>query len=862
MTNENIKDNLTERFNAPLKEFYKRRIIFWFDPDKEFEDIINELVPDGIKLLKLTGVNNYAAKKLLEHDDTESSYLVYDPTEHTSVKENWLHDIELYSESFSADRVSMFMQDLGIPDEHSFRKAVKGYAKFFASQERVAKLKALGTKYNNPGQLHCDVAAVLIGSKDNGIRDLIKALLIASHNADDSDALENISKFGNEDAFRQLLINSVGYTADEDIDLREFASHVLISAASAELGEDMVTGLDKYIAQPASKCDNCYSLIGDWMHSTDRDKLFDIAQEVSERLSLHQKFAGLKYGALQRVESLPCFDELLLEKLFSGFINESIRTDEIIAVCESRRLRGWRDKYADLYDGISYAAQLTEKWREYSADMHISQYSELWSLYTDEISSIDTYYRKFCLAFERAVKHPIDYLDDIFKTAADKLEGIYKNDYLSKLGSKWSDLIEEDVKSDMRLTGLPQQYDFYKQKVQPIVTGGSRAYVIISDAFRFEIAKELEKKLTAETNGTAKLSAMQSVFPSATKFGMAALLPHSSLELTDDIKVNCDGVSTAGTASRDKLLKGLNPKNAAVKYSDLMAMKKEDRRALVNGADVVYIYHNVIDALGEEAATENQVFEACETAVEEIKSTVKMICGTLSGSNIIITSDHGFMYSRSPLNESDKLGKDNISGEIKELDRRYAITSADGNGDHMLEVSLGAYNSKLKGFAPLESIRIKMQGGGMNYVHGGMSLQEITVPVIEFKNFRADSKNYVDTKKVQLQLLATNRRITTTMVPLKFYQVEPVEGKTVAAVFEVYFTDKNGKIISDVQTITADKTSQNAEDRVYKTNFAMKGEQYSDSETYYLNIVDKDSKGTVSKEDYKISIAFADEFEF
>jgi len=861
MTIENIKQNLTERFSALLQEFYKRRIVFWFDPEKEFEDVIDELVPDGVKLLKLTGSNNFTAKKLLEHDDAQCDYLVYDPTEHGRAQDNWLHDIELYSESFSADRISMFMQDLGIPDEHNYRKALKDYSKFLASQDRVGKLKAFGTKYTSVGQLNCDIIAVLLGVKDNSSRGIIKSLMIASLRCDDSDMLENITKFGNDDAFRQMLINSVGFSR-EAIDLNELAAHVIISAAASELGDDMVDGLEKYISEQSSKCDNCYSLISDWQHSGDSDVLYEIIAQVNERLQLNEKFRTLEYETLQRASCLPCFDELLLEKMFSGLINDSIRTDELISVCESRKLCGWIDKYRDVYDGISCAAQMIECLRESMAQLHVSQYSELWSLYTEKLCYIDTYYRKFCLAFERSVKHPIDYLDDVFKTAAERVENIYKNEYLCKLGSKWSALIADDVREDMCLVGIEQQCEFYKRKVQSIVSGGSRVYVIISDAFRYEAAKELEKRLTAETNGNAKLSSMQSVFPSATKYGMAALLPHSDLELTDNMKVNCDGSSTSGTSNRDKILKKSNARNAAVKYTDLMAMKKEDRRALVNGADVVYIYHNSIDAMGEEAATENQVFEACETAMEEIKSAVKMICGTLSGSNIIITADHGFLYSRSPLEESEKLDKHHITGEIKELDRRYAVTSADSNAEYMLDVSLNRYGTDYKGFAPQESIRIKMQGGGVNYVHGGMSLQEIVVPVIEFKNYRADSKNFVDIKKVQLQLLAESRRITTSSVFIRFYQVEPVEGKTIAASFEVYFTDKNGNIISDVHTITADKVSQNAQDRVFKVNFAMKGEQFSDSEVYYLNIADKDSKEVLAKEDYKINIAFADDFDF
>ena len=35
---ETIIRDLNKRFAAPLPEFYKRRIIFWYDEDREFED--------------------------------------------------------------------------------------------------------------------------------------------------------------------------------------------------------------------------------------------------------------------------------------------------------------------------------------------------------------------------------------------------------------------------------------------------------------------------------------------------------------------------------------------------------------------------------------------------------------------------------------------------------------------------------------------------------------------------------------------------------------------------------------------------------------------------------------------------------
>ena len=76
---ETINQKLNARFSAPLKEFYRRRIIFWYDEEREFEPMLDELSLPGVKLLKLTGSNSFAAKLLLSEEDTESNFLVYDP---------------------------------------------------------------------------------------------------------------------------------------------------------------------------------------------------------------------------------------------------------------------------------------------------------------------------------------------------------------------------------------------------------------------------------------------------------------------------------------------------------------------------------------------------------------------------------------------------------------------------------------------------------------------------------------------------------------------------------------------------------------------------------------------------------------
>ena len=79
MDAEKVIQDLNMRFAMPLKEFYKRRIIFWYDEEQEFIDKIADVQLDNAKVIALTGNNSFAMKKLLGVDDVESNYLVYCP---------------------------------------------------------------------------------------------------------------------------------------------------------------------------------------------------------------------------------------------------------------------------------------------------------------------------------------------------------------------------------------------------------------------------------------------------------------------------------------------------------------------------------------------------------------------------------------------------------------------------------------------------------------------------------------------------------------------------------------------------------------------------------------------------------------
>ena len=857
----NIEQKLKERFAAPLADNYRRRIIFWQDPEGEFASMVDELCLDGVKILKLTGRNNFAAKMLLSETDTDSSYLVYNPISYPDIRDNWLLDIELYSEEFRADLLSIRMQELNMPATPQLRKAMKSYNKFFDNKERAARLTSFHSAYSNAGQLHIDILAVLAGTSSNTASGVIRAILMNGLDIETNTAIANIRKFGSEPVLWEMIDRYLGYAHDSaQNSLLPLASFILISALSVTMKSSCLSGLEKLVSERYPQ--RCYDLISEWMHSEDDDELYEIAREVEEQYHLAERFDGLEVQELLNSECFPCINECILRRYMSEISENVIKADDILAAVEKRRTLKWYKRVRYYFDGLLWAAHMQQFYQANIGGFHIAEYARLWAEYTGNYCKMDHYYRQFHAAFGKSLKESSTVLEDLYKNVADYAEKLYKNWYLAALGNQWTTLVRDELEKSAVLPGIPNQADFYKDYVRPNAAGGSRVFVIISDALRYEVAVELTGKLLRETKGTARITSMQAVFPSATKFGMAALLPHQELQLTDDIKVLCDGESTEGTAARQKILNAVHEGNVALIYRTLLGMKQAERREAVSKANVVYIYHNTIDAVGDKVITEDQVFEACDQAVAELKNLVRLIANDLHGTNIIITADHGFLYSYKPLEESDKAEKSFVSGHIIELDRRYVIADGDCTADHMLRIHMSHMNSSLAGFTPLDNIRMKKQGGGMNYVHGGISLQELVVPVIEFKNMRPRSKGFVDVKKAELQLISQSRKISNSIFSLDFYQKDAVSGKIAAATYEIYMTDASGKAVSDKKTVIADKTSNNGSDRMFRERFTLKSEEFKKTETYYLNIVEQGTKNVTDRIEFTIDIAFVNDFDF
>ncbi len=878
MDTDKVIQDLNRRFAAPLPEFYQRRIIFWYDEDKEFEDKLDEVVLENAKVIALTGNNAFSVKKLLSLDDLTTNYLVYSPLAYNRPDDNWLLDVELYSEAFRADLISIWMDEMGLVSNPAMRKQVKNYRTYFNAKDRRLKVSTQNEIPATPAQLHMAVMAAMCGLKDAQPNMILRSVFRAGLDLKNNTVYQDFLKYHADGAFWAMVRQGYGFV-EEEPDLGRLAIHLLLTAATRTMRQEYLAGLDGFISMPHQAY--CYDFISEWLHSDkvnsseagrecglgwDIQQLYDVARYVEDEAHLHQRFEKLTVDDLAGTECFPCINEVILAKLMTEISDHIIDVDTITSTVEKRRTCAWYEPFENFYDGILQVANMQSFFKEHSAGFHTAEAKGIWKEYTESYYQMDTYYRLFQLSFQKSLETTNILLDDLFKHVVDKVEGLYTHWFLSELGNNWSDVCAEELATYGKVLEVPQQEEFYHSHIK---SSDTRVFVIVSDAMRYEVAATMADQLQRETQSKVSISSMQSIFPSITKFGMAALLPHKELTVevrNDVLTVLADGQSTASTY-RNKVLKSENPASVALKYNDIIAMKRAERSALVKGMNVVYIYHDTIDEASHTSDT--VVFSACDKAISELKNLVRIIVNEFGGTNILITADHGFLYTYSPLTEDDKVDKTSFNGMDVEYGRRYAIMQKGAQPNYLLPVKLLGGKTEFDGFTPRESIRIKMNGGGMNFVHGGISLQEMVVPVIEYHYLRNASMEYkrnkqkYDTKPVMLNLLSANRKISNMIFSLNFYQKDAVSNNREVATYQIYFTDENGKRISDVQKIIADKTSDNGAERTFRCQFNLKSLKYSNTATYYLVIADEQGLQMPQREPFQIDIAFAvDEFDF
>ena len=840
---QNIQDQLNTEFSRS-----NTRIIFWFDDKGEYEDEVSELQLNQAKLHILDGSNWFYSKWLLNESDTESKYLVYAPFPKPSDAENPLADMYYYSTSYYTDRVSQMAQEIGI--DQRFKEQLSQYSNFWKNKNRIEKFKELGIDHFNVESIDIGLIAVLTDVKTPNFEEIIRKLLL-----NDSEAyLKALEDHGLLGKFWELCEKYIGYRS-ENANLDDLAACMLLTYASVTLKDTLPAVLKSY---ELKKKNDVVVFVRNLMDNVLYQDAYDeLSEKVDKTLRVVSRIRDnlkSKDQSAQLVDIVNCdafrgLDTILidwaLDQLNAEILDAQIDGRNLAEIAEQRTAKSchFGNIYQNEYQAIKYAYQMM---KAVSVLEVTSDIKEMVADYQKQTYLVDSYYRWFYSVYDR--------MEDTgrFSQVRERIENMYSFTYLQKVTPKWNLELTENLMAD---TGLKRQEDFYRNYLKAY-EGKNRVIVIISDAFRYECAKELMERLELDEKCTPKLECMISGLPSVTSVGMASLLPHKELLVDEKLNVTVDGKSCGDLVSRDRILKAQNENNAALSFDEVASANKETIRELLQKKNIVYIYHNQVDARGDKPASENEVFIACAEAIEEIHKLIKKLTVNVSAAKFFITADHGFLYKRDKLHEFDKVSYEQ---EICVYPNKRFLLTTQKVDEPGIKSRMMAYLNHLYVTTPIGADIFKVSGGGQNYVHGGSSLQEMLVPVIELTtNTKAVAYDYVD-----VILTSTNRKVTNLITYFDFIQTEKVTDTMKARSLVAYFTTEAGEKISFDVPIVANSREDAPEKRTFHEKFILKSREYKYGDKYYLVLADaNDEKNILQQYEFMIDIAFVDDFGF
>lgn len=835
-----IKTRLDELFVT----FGERKLIFWFDPKKEFEEDIDN---GSIKLRdatikKIEPHNQFLTKRFFELEDTENNYLVYAPFKRISDEEenNHLLSILKYSTVFNADRLSLVMTQLEIPAE--LHETMETYSTFFAAKSRIAAFEKSATvNIQTKEDLTMTLMATLTKANTAQFYSVIQALFV-EYASGKEDLYMQLKKFSLLDVFWEYIAKYYGYQ-DEQPTIQKLVVCFYSNTFYGQIGlQELPLSLKRY--EVYGQTNAIISFMDLFMNDSRFIEAFDrLSEEVYQLVDGNKLIEKIPIEQLIGVDIFESVHRKLITyyigQLIAGDTTPMIGNRSVQEIVINKERMHFGHKYLHHYETIMNAQLLLSQ----TYLKNIQQFSVIVKDYEDTVYKIDQYYRKFIWHLDQLE------LRDEFIELQKLIEKRYKV-YLDEISRTWNELLYLNERKSM--------LDFYDRYAKSKM----KTVVIISDGLRYEVAKELQEVFQNEKKYATKMETIFSVLPSVTEFGKAASLRsrNEAFEYMSDTDVRVDGQKTSGTVNRDKILKAKNSNSLAITYEDVIAKgSAKELRKLFNGKDVIYLYHDQIDKTGDHGQ-EAQIFDAVQRTIDEIRLLLPRVSNGANVYRFIITSDHGFLYTRSNVEEYEKIDNPSID-EKDRVERRFIISRHHYNEIGISSIKLGdVLKNTDERFIhyPTTATIFKKKGGGQNYIHGGASPQEMLVPILEVTVARGASTK----EPACIKLITIKRKIVGLSVSLEFYQTEAISDTILKAQYQLYFEDERGNRVSNEQTFYADSTSTSASDRFVHFTFDFVNRRYDVSEKVYLVVKNTDTQVVADRIEFFVDNPFAGDFGF
>lgn len=856
------------------------RLVFWYDPPGHFSEALDELDLEGVQILNMAGQSTFGVKMHLELDEPETPTLLYFPYVEPVPEDDWLLDIKLYSGRFYADQLSMIFNELGLT-RHVLREHLGNRQAFLGSRKRIESLKRLVSPDMDEDSLDLAMCAAVVGAPAGDVATLLfhladEAVAEEVGLEDNPSSLTEMAKYALVPSLVRALQLEVGYPATQaelsgeaKLSFGQLILRLLTTGYCESISEIPDWAQSHAIASANARASSRV-LMSRWRDSSSFYPAFDVVSSwVAEALRIEDKIRDLSLEKLANVSTFEVVEKQIIVDLCLAIPKFDIRSLEMLRGIIVGRLDGYwasrhknderRSRYRQLYAALEAAIDLFSLRQQHLNGFHYENVEALYHAYCSELYRFDTAYRHYAVASDSTGVELLKKLDEA-------VECCYEEWFLGQLTRNWSERIEAEGRlHNWQLPRIPNQQHFFRDVVRPHLDAhrNKRLVVIISDAFRYEAAEELRERINAKRYSEATLNSQLGVVPSYTTLGMASLLPHRELSYqpgSDSVLI--DGKSSQGTDNRSQRLSdALGGQAMAVTAEEVRGWSRDQGREAIKGMQLVYVYHNVVDARGDTASTESETFAAVEEAIEELDTLTRKILMHLNTSTVLVTADHGFLFQRSKLDATDRTNlTEKPAGAFKSKKRYVLGTNLPDNSSvwHGHTSATAGTTCDTEFWIPKGAHRFHFVGGA-RFVHGGIMPQEIAVPVLTVKQLRGEKVEKRTRRKVDVISPKASLKMVNNIQRFELLQTEAVSEQLKPITLAVAIFEGN-EAVSSEETVTFDSSSDNMNERMKSVQLSLSGTGFDRKHDYFLVLRDKDLGTELERYRVVIDLAFTDDF--
>ncbi|MGL6074893.1 MAG: PglZ domain-containing protein [Fimbriiglobus sp.] len=720
-------------FQLIAKQVEDKGIVVWYDPEQSFVEVARKLAIPNTTVAHYDG-SFFRLRHKIDHlmnGDLPPRLVVYVPMAqgdtHSALVELETAGVVMRPGQQPPNRntkLSVVARNalrplLGDDQVAEIERQVE------SSKLTLADLNALADKGRD---ISTSVLSLIFGSANP------QEVALAFLHGDDHDG--EIAKKSAENDLRNLLqpsfdIEESPASASLHTLRERLARHVLLTDLLAGLGQHVPASLTSTkVATSPGGVDACVRLAHSWRNSRDdRDGYVAAANKVEQEFSLGQ--LAFEPTSLTGVETFLAIERAMLRHVEDELLDKA--RPDLLQLAVSRLSRFWAEATPAVQARWALIASAAEVLLE--ADRVSREIKKPPTTVPDLVRAYAEDDEPWCL-LDTHHRHMESRKYNFEFDAKGGHQGLEK--LITKAGQRYTEVgsalakhfVTQFSKAKHPINGLLRQRDIFRTQVQPKLDGGKVAYVWV-DALRFEMARELCRLLKDDFELT--LQPAIGTLPTITEIGMAALLPKAH----ETIKVVSLGGGKLGLEVGGKVIKDRKDRVAFLKehagvpvfdckLDDLLPKPKPKVKEGIQNAKLVLVTSQEIDEFGESDTKLARL--QMDSMLTYLRRGVRILADH-GIKTIILAADHGHLFAEEI---GDDMKIDAPGGKTADLHRRVWVGEGGTADKAFLRTPLTSLGieSDFDIATPWNTAVFKVAGGNLAYFHGGMSPQELIVPVV------------------------------------------------------------------------------------------------------------------------------------